>query len=166
MATYIYTFPEELWFNSGGSSTLIKNGNFIKPKDVEYLLRTHPDRVVCIERDIVERKEYKEPSLLGLEDLKFLVRDQSDQIKDLIETIKSSSSQQVVYVQSKEGIESFTDKVEKIDIEEPEFQPYLKHIETENITVTGNIQDNSVTKKSDVEEKLNKLRKLRSKINE
>ena len=159
MATYIYTFPEELWFNSGGSSTLIKNGNFIKPKDIEYLLRTHPDRVVCIERDIVERKEYKETGLL--DDLKFLVRDQGYQIKDLIETIKSSNSQQVVYVQSMDGIESLTNKVEKIDIEEPEFQPYLKHIDTENITVTGKLAKSSTESSSDLQEKLNKLKKFK-----
>ena len=152
MAVYIYNHSEELWFHNNGKVAIIKKGNKIKPYDVEYFLRVHPDRIDCIEKDpVIETIS----QILDVSDLKDLVKAQGQQIGELINVIKSSASE-VRYI--KEGDDSY--KPESIRLKEPEFLLSIGDIDIDNITAVGTA-GNTITLESDINDKLLKLAKLR-----
>lgn len=153
MAKYIYNYSKELWFINNGKSTIIKQGDLIKQDDIKYFLTNHPEKIICIEEDIIPDKD-------DLSDLKSLIASQSNQIKDLIDVIKSNPSQSTVIYKSTNSQDDGS--VDTIKIEEPEFRLSIKDISTDDIiAVGGDSGDTLETSDIDLRSKLSKLSKLK-----
>lgn len=156
MAKYIYNYSKELWYVNNGKSTIVKQGDLIKSEDIKYFIKNHSERILCIEED--PPKEEKD----DLFDLKSIINDQSIQIQNLIDIIKSTSQKkEVVYISN--GDKSLVGtNPDLVKLTEPEFRPSIKDINTDNITVVGESGDSLEVCDIGLKSKLSKLRKIKN----